>query len=365
MNFIRENLLKILIVLGVIIIIIIAVSSCSNKTIVSSSSKYEQKEYDMINATQKFISKRNNYIPKNIGDEKTIKLSLLTQNKEIDNLTANEDSNVSCNGYVIVKKVSKSKYKYIPHLKCGKYYETMSLSDYVIKNSKKVEDEDGLYEEGNGYIFKGENPNNYVYDNEVYYRIISINGNNEVKLISTEDFDSTSFDDRFNSQYDDTVGINNFRKSRLKETLENIYKNKEYFSPNLRSYIIPHDFCIGRRGNEDDNNISGNVECSDTIKSKIGVINTSEYLKASLDSGCNSISKYECSNYNYFLKISSSMATLNANKNDTSKVYVISGGIVEMVDAEDDYDVYPVLYLDKNALYKSGKGTYENPYILR
>lgn len=367
MNFIRENLLKIVIILGVLILITILIGSCSSTKNVPVEEEYTKMEENLISAAKALASKNSRFLPKKVGDEKSIKLSTLVANEEINDLYAIEDKNVQCSGYVLIQHKTKKSYKFIPHLKCGKYYETKTIAEYILDKEKIVTEDDGLYQNGVGYIFRGENPNNFVLFDENLYRIISINQDNELKLISTKSFDdSVVWDDRYNSDFEDYYGINNFEKSRIKENLEGFYYDEDYMSKATRSFIVNHDICIGRRSENESADLSGSLECSAVSKNnKIGLIAANEYLNASIDPKCVSAKNLECGNYNYFSNISSRMTTQTASKDNTADIYVVVDGVLETTKASQEFSVYPVFYIDKHTLYKSGKGTENSPYILR
>lgn len=368
MNFIRENLLKIVIIFGVVIVLIIIISSCSSKTIVNKNEDYLVTEQKMVSAAKKLVNKSSTFLPKDLEESKTIKLSTLINNNEINQIYANEDSNVVCSGFVTVIKKDENVYKYTPYLKCGKYYQTKSIADYIIDKENIVQENDGLYKSGEDfYYFRGENPNNYVLLDEILYRIISINSEKQIRVVSTKSYGSSVWDDRYNSSEDRYVGINNYEKSRIKEYLEDLYNSSEnYFSPELKSMIVPHDICIGKRSENDNNNISGEIECREVSRNnKIGLIYTSEYLKASIDSGCQSGSNHECGNYNYFSNIASYLRTQTASADDSYQVYSIDEAVFSLNRASNSFNVFPAFYLDSNTLYKSGLGTKEKPYILR
>ena len=88
-------------------------------------------------------------------------------------------------------------------------------------------------------------------------------------------------------------------------------------------------------------------------------------MRASIDQNCTASNKRECSNYNYLLKISSDFKTINAVSDNTYQIYSVSYGIVQVTNASNRFKIYPVIYLDKDVLYKSGNGTSETPYTLR
>lgn len=364
MNFIRENILKIVIIFVVFIFVIIVVSSCSNKP-VTIQEKYETMENNLKEASQKLTKKSNTFLPKEIEETKKVQLSTLIKNEVIGELHANEDANVSCDGYVSITKKSDNEYVYKPYLKCGKYYETKTIAQYILDNEKVVTENDGLYQKGVTYVYRGENPNNYVSLDGKFYRIISITQDKELKLISTEKYsEGIVWDDRYNSDKQRSYGINIFEKSRLKDSLREIY-NSEFFSDTTRSFIKPHDICVGKRS-YNDTDFSGTAECSVISKNEtVGLIQTNEYLYASIDTGCKSGNSPECGNYNYLMNISSNMDTQIACTENSYQFYSIDSGTLYAKNASSRVIVYPVIYLSNDVLYKSGNGTQNNPYVLR
>ena len=364
MNFIRENILKIVVVFVIFMVVVIAVASCSSKPI-TIQEQYETMEANLSNAAQRLVNTNKSLLPKKIEETTKVQLDTLIKNEVIKELRANEDNNVLCTGYVSITKKNDNEYVYRPYLKCGKYYETKTIAQYILDNEPIVTEEAGLYQKGVTYVYRGENPNNYVLLDNKYYRIISINQDKELKLISTSRYDdSIVWDDRYNSNKKRNYGINNFEKSRLKDSLERIYYSS-YFSDLSRSFIKPHDICIGKR-NYYDNDFSGKAECSVVSKDKnIGLIQVNEYLYASIDPGCTTGQSPECGNYNYMMNISTTITTQTACEENTHQVYKLSGGVVSATNASSSFRVYPVIYLNSGVLYKSGNGSMNNPYILR
>ena len=63
------------------------------------------------------------------------------------------------------------------------------------------------------YVYRGEEPKNFIKVGDRLYRIIEIKGN-ELKLVSNKRLDATFvWDDRYNTDKGDLVGINNYSKS--------------------------------------------------------------------------------------------------------------------------------------------------------
>ena len=292
-------------------------------------------------------------------------------------MSARENSNTKCTGYVdVVKKYDdKNEYRYTPYIKCGKYYETKSIADYIKANDSVVTTGDGLYKINASYVYRGEYPNNNIKIGERLYKILEITDDGNLKLISTDIYDGEYYwDDRYNSSTQEYSGINDFSKSRIKETLIGIYNEVEtdeayaFFTSDEKDYINEHEFCVGKRS-ENDKSISFENECKVTEKLYVGILSLSEYYRVSIDSGCKSIGDLECNNYNFLYSFDNkrinSFVTSTATSDDTYHYFYIKKGSLDINETADWEAIYPVIYTNSNILYKSGTGTVEDPYLIR
>lgn len=363
MGFFRENGLKFLLIFAVVVVITIIftfIFSGGNTKIES----YSDMEVSLKNAAIKYVDSNSTLLPKDENTLKKINLDTLVNEEKIDQLYAIDDENVACTGYVTIVKKSDS-YVYTPYIKCGKYYETKSLGKYIIDNEEIKTSDDGLYKYEDTYVFRGENPNNYVMLGDKLFRILEITDNSELKLIASKRSDmSFVWDDRYNSEKEDNRGINTFSKSRLKEGLETLY-NSEYFTDSDREKIIKHDLCVGKRALSD-TSMDGKSECSVIEKDQyVGLLQVNEYARASIDEKCDGVNKLECQNYNFLSDLSASIWTQNAVSDNTYQVYYIVGGELSVTRASNSFSVFPVIYIDKDTLYQGGEGTIDKPYILK
>ena len=384
MNWLRDNILKILIILGVAIIaiVIVAIVITPKSEDVVSGSKYGEIETKLQNAAIKYTKKNKKKLPTSTEDSTVVNLSTLQANNYIGNLVAVDDLNTKCDGYVEIDKIKedKAEYRYTPYITCGKYYTTKTIGDYIID----VETNDGefnrttdagLYKIGDEYVFRGENVNNYIKLDSHSYRIIKIDSNKSLQLISMgkteEDY---IWDDRYNIEKDTDDGINDFLKSRLKDSLKEIYENSKnesgdnFFSETEKDYIIPHDYCIGKRYLNDTNIYSG-TECKQTASLNVGLISLNEYSRASIDPNCVSIYDKSCANYNYFNVLSNSSSytyvTLTAVQDNTYEFYRIKYNEVQTARTSYSNQLYPVVYINSKTIFASGTGTKADPYIVR
>ena len=381
MNWLRDNILKILIILGlaIVAIIIISILVKPKSDNVVKGSKYSELETKLQNAAIKYISNHKKLLPTSDENVTKIKLSTLQGNNYIGKLVAVDDSTVLCDGYVDIAVINKEEndYRFTPYITCGNYYTTKTIGDYVIDIETKDgtferTTDAGLYKLGDEYVFRGEKVNNYVILGEHKYRIVKIDKDKSLKLVSTvSTYDDYVWDDRYNISMEEDYGINDFRKSRLNDTLANLYESSNpnfevYFSDEEKDYIIKHDYCIGKRSESDGNPYSG-AECSETVQLNVGLLTVDEVTKASIDPNCKSIYDQSCINYNYFYPEGRSYVytTLTAVADNTYQYFLAKYDGAVGIATSSDLQLYPVIYINPKTIYASGTGTYEDPYIVR
>lgn len=396
MNFIRDNIIKILFGIIAIIILVVVVVACSHRPVsTSDDSGYLEMENKLQTAAIKFTNKNKTILPKVINNTKKLQISTLIENNYLPEFHAVEDRNVKCTGYVdIIKKYEdQEEYRFTPYIKCGKYYETKTIGEHIIENEPLVNNTQGLVqvevkkedvqpkEEGQeqekyySYYFKGEYPNNYIVLGERLYRIIEITEDGNLKVISTERTGgSYTWDNRFNTERQRYDGINEFDKSRIKQNLEFLYGNTNeeageiYFSDLEKEYIIEHEFCVGKRS-EGNTAINTASECSEKENMYVGLISIADYYRVSTSKYCDAVGKSECNNYNYLFSLDPgrdiTLLTLTGNSDNTYEVYMIYYGSLQTKKASVSKRLFPVIYLDKNIIYKSGDGSAKNPYYVR
>ena len=371
MAFIRENLLKIVVFIVVLIVVIVIFALVSGGKKSGKSTTYSTLEQDMINATEKYLNANPKLKPK--GEEVSkINLDTLENSKYLSEYNALEDSNVKCSGYIEVSIIN-DEYDYVPYLKCGKYYETKTIASYIKDKESIVTSGDGLYKIGDTYVFRGENPNNYIKIGDRVYRIIDIK-DNELKLISNKKLSEYfTWDDRYNIAKEDNVGINDYSKSRLKEAFDYIIKYNKYnedeeekvFSDLELEKMIKHDVCTGKRASTF-GDISSANECSQKESNqKLSLITVSDYARASLDPNCKTIFDPSCVNYNYFSIIADVFKTITATSDNSYQIFYIDEGVADLSFAYNQFSPNIVIYIGASSLYSDGDGTLENPYIVR
>jgi len=282
-----------------------------------------------------------------------------------------------------------------------------SGSDTLIENV--VTEGDGLYEdpvEAGRYVYRGSNPDNYITFNgeEAGWRIISVESDGTIKIMTRENSEYRQFEAKNTrtaeycnySNYGcnvwgsastmlDTSG-NNVDKMRrafnetntyalpTEESQTAQYLNVEYYNTlteEAKSQIDNHLWNVGP--------VPMSILLEDEVeqersykwRGKIGLINPSDYVKASTDNSCqseyisNTQSGYVCKNNNYLVnKARYWTMTPQADVNSHRAWTVTPTGSLNISVLTDISALYPVVFL-KSDINLSGTGTQEDPFTIK
>lgn len=352
-----------IILLPILLIIVLAiVQGCSNRKL--TYNKYEDK---MISAAKNYFEE-NKLLPDEEGQKVTVKLSKLVEDEYIKSAEKMLDDD-SCKGEVSVRKNGSTIesnnggfLNYTVKLEC-KNHKTDSLYNSLMENVTTVGS--GLYEQNNSYIFKGDEPRNYITFYGVKYRILSMDSDGIVKLIKEEKENLDRYwDIKYNTEVNDSYGKNIYADSDILKQLLNSYENSKIISSKAKSSVISKDVCIGSR---DINNTAlySDEDCSNVIENQVvSLINVTDFANASLDSECISITSKSCRNYNYLRGLYLESWTLNAVSNNSYQVYYLNNGVISYQEASVYLPYNIVIYIDSNQKIKSGNGTQKKPYVI-
>lgn len=357
---------KLIMIIGsvlVIIVIIIVIMSMIKGTPESLSFKELEEKIEKVG--KEYYEKNPSLLPKNDGDTREISVDDLVKLELMKPIEEILKEDAICTGKLTVKK-ENGKYYYVPYIDCGNDYVTSELYKKIIDDNPIVTSGNGLYLANNKYIFRGENINNYVDFANKKWRIIKIDDDSDITLLLDENLDSVIWDDRYNSDKNSSLGINNFSVSRIKDTLNNLYNSDDLFNDEQKKFLSSKSVCIDKIGEDD--NIDLGYTCSSYDENlNIGLMDIRDYINASIDSSCNSINDNQCQNYNYLASMESSKSwwTITGDSSNTSKVYYIeSFGYISNKNAISMSYIKPTVYINKNVMYISGDGTKDNPYII-
>lgn len=326
---------------------------------------YTEIENIMVNASKNYLAKNKNRFPKNYNDVVTLSDSDLVGAEEMDAISEYlKDETSTCSGNVTVTNIN-GQYRYVPTLDCGNKYKTVTFIDYIKKMVPIKESGTGLYQLNDELVYRGDSPNNYIKFSGKTYRIVKFSGDSAV-IIYTEKGSNIAWDDRYNTEKKMQMGINDYSVSRIKDTVDAFYKDDKKITPDNKLLVIAHNLEIGKRASKDTDK-TGGLEKSAVIENQFaGLLPLYDYMNASLDSNCTTSVSASCMNYNYLSKFMYSWWTMTGNNQNTYSVYEIAGsGSSLLMNAGTNGYCRPVLYLSKDALYVSGDGSSENPYIVK
>lgn len=365
------NMFKIVLIALVVILVVGFIISLFSK----KKYTYSSVEDVMRSAAISYFKDNSGKLPKTDDQIVEVGTDVLINNgymKKLDHYIKGED----CSGKVTVERVSTSTYNYTPILSCGTY-TTTSLVDMVRKNDNIVNDGYGVYYLNNEYVYRGLKVNNYVKfnDSDILWRIVKVNSDNETVLISEgKSINVFPWDTRYNNTVEDNSGIGVFHNSTISSILDSLYRNKlyeenEYYESEVnfltaydKTKVVKYDACVGTRG-EEDSTKDGSTECAVTEKVKMSLLPVYDFMNASIDSNCTSTLRPDCQNYNY-LNSDYTYWLLTGNSDNTDKVYVVSSYVYNKT-ADYESSIRPVIHLNSNVMVESGKGTMNNPYIIR
>ncbi len=292
----------------------------------------------------------------------------------------------------------------------------LSVSFYPVKALEKAADilkknvvttGDGLYVDNTvdgRYVYKGANPNNYIKLGNDLYRIISVEKDGTIKVIRRKSIGGIAWDDDSNKRISfnsadfcsaqsnckswgsntttlDSNGNNVTQMPReVNGTLKNLpekdaslntYLNNDFYndlSSDIKSLILERTWNVGPIA-KNQTNLSESIkeESAYKWKGKIALMNASDYIKASTNSECTSVSTYSSNSschwnsfeHNYLYDYKS--WTVSPLSGSVYSVFYI-GGTGE-TNAGNRHIVRPVFYLSSD-IKLNGEGSEANPYTI-
>lgn len=377
-NDFRSKMIKMFgIVIGGLIIILVVGFIIS--LIVGKKYNYAMVEDEMKNAAVNYFKDNKNKLPKNTEEVVEISTTVLANNKYMKTLDKYL-KDTSCSGKVSIEKVDDKSYSYTPTLTC-KNYTTTNFYDEITSDGNVVTEGFGVYNINNEYVYRGNDVNNYVKfsDSDKLWRVVKVTSNNEVVLISNDKTrNKFIWDERYNNQYEDKYGLNIYKNSHISSILKKLYNNSlnddedeiysnqelEILTKAEKTKVVEFDACVGTRSDADTSK-DGSVECQTVEKTKMSLLSTNDFINASLDSNCNSVTKPDCQNYNYLIT-DYNYWLINGSSDKSSKVYMVtSSGSVRSSYANFESYARVVIHLSENVMLEKGKGTKDNPYVVR
>ena len=243
-----------------------------------------------------------------------------------DNKDGDIDTNkVQITGKINNKKVGIYKIKYVVfdslRNKTVKYRNvkvTKTLS-YIAKQDNK----DGIY--------KGNIDNNYVWYSGALWRMVKVNSDNTVKLITDDSLANISY----------SSGMS--KDGYVYKWLNEYYYNLLY---NPKDYIVESKWC-----NDETSNLTDTTtNCKNEVSAKVGLITLSEYNQ----------SKQNDNTY-----LTNGMTFWTMTRNTDKDVYgVVEPYTIDTIESTNYNGVRPTINIKSNISAVSGDGSQYKPYVL-
>lgn len=254
--------------------------------------------------------------------------------------------------------------------------EAMTVNGLIVQNNNLAkENADGLHQDTDGYYFKGNVNNNYVKLQNRLFRVMRVNNDDTVKLIS-EDL-ATSFMWGENYNYKDS-NIQNWLNKTDKEhsgiyynTINDVEKLlvKTSYEENILKdgkIITLEEFNKEEEKEEKEEEKKSDKKEEESEEKKEEKETTKK--KDKLDSEYISIltiKDYTLANGKSSYLNNSKMFFLLGLNDENENLYVEEDGSIQSTDSLSGYGIRPVITLKKNTEVVSGSGTKEDPYVVK
>lgn len=241
-----------------------------------------------------------------------------------------------------------------------------TVGDTILNQVNIVTSGDGLYEDEyeNGYIFKGANPNNYIFFDEEIWRILSIKIDGTIKIIRNKTLADGMTWDSLRSLDWNNASLNTY----LNDTYINTLSDKDK--------IATSSWDIGEI-TEDNNNLANQINDEKRKKwnGDIALITVSEYIRT--NSNSSSCGTLRLNNDNYDTCKNTTWLYLGTNILEpwwtitpsdyelNPYVFLINSynGLISRTHPDYyDYQVLPTLYLKSDIKIINGNGSQSNPF---
>ena len=195
--------------------------------------------------------------------------------------------------------------------------------------------------DGTRFVYGGDVDNNYVWYSGKLWRIVSINGDGSIKLVTQGNMTSLAWNTTSSNTVYKNSQIHNWLKNEFLPTLAN---TDTLLVDSTWDYTTYADFPTAK------------LTTTNSVTEKVGLLNIYEFMKTG---GTNSFGKT-----NTFLKNGYNWWTMSP-KTDSSYVwYVYYDGSANYNDPTYSFGVRPSVNLKSDIQIMGGSGTKSNPYVI-
>ncbi len=327
----------------------------------------------------------NGTTPKELGVEKSYTLKLW-----IDQYATSSESNHSFSGRISLRATTSKNnvlaQKVLIDNEDNRRSGSIDFSQTATAGMYVTQDD-----QGTTHYFRGNVTNNYVSFAGLLWRIVRVNGDGSIRIITEDSVGNSEFNTTYNDHryvgytYDNSHNCTNANPCNGSEGTASTMKTylDNWYNTNLKSYedkIITSDYC-----NDTSYRLNGSTRyygaydritssathpvltCSDTsvnyggkYKLKIGLLTADEMVLAGYT--------ISSSTTNSYLEKSSSWRSFSPSNSNTYRAYVFNANYnlhyysSYVTDASGG--VRPVINLKADTLITSGNGTASNPYVV-
>ena len=245
-----------------------------------------------------------------------------------------ESGNFCVDGYYIEYKNGQSKYN--KDKECVNEVTVLEKAEKLVYSNGTCKTDGTTYNYMGGCYIKGANESNYIWYNGFMWRIMGINSDGTVRLITDENVASLQYGERYNyvaKRYMENNGyvndwLNDYFYNHLNDT-KNIIKEGKYFcSENSISKLEGRTTCTN--GNE--------------INAKVGIISFDEYLLADSTSS--------------YLNIAQDFHTMTMNEHGNACSEGSDHGVYSAL------GVRPIINVESESIITKGDGTVSKYFVL-
>lgn len=205
----------------------------------------------------------------------------------------------------------------------------VNLASNIIDSERVVETGDGLYSINGNYVYKGANVDNYLLLNNMLFRIIKINGDKTIDIVSDEYINKVMWNET----------ITDYSNSNIKK-----YLNSKVLSLFDKDNLVKTSYCSDKVYELSE------ISCEETNNEDyIRLLGINDYLNSLNDNKTylNSGNEYDWLH--------------NAGKNNA---WHTTGSYISNSSPSNLYGVRFVLTLKNSLTYSKGDGSELNPYII-
>lgn len=243
----------------------------------------------------------------------------------------------------------------------------------IISETLKNTSSNGLIEdpyEDNRYIFIGSSPKNYILYAGKTWRIVSVEPTGHIKLIDTGKLSTSAWDSAGKGVWGGSTLYSLLNVNYFSSLLDVTKVHQETWYGAVLYPSLVSDYGIDDLLAQEKNQLTGSIKYAN-----VGLLSISDYLKAIEDNICKTDifgeHSYNCNSW--LTQYKGWVIGINGEfgSDDEGYAYYFGDDTVNNKNnkilysrTNEQHDIYPVIYLNRNVVIKEGNGTELSPYQL-